>query len=148
MCVCICVLFFYCWFIRLCEKDGVRESLGSLGWTWTHCCVSHGEPARTCWTAQGTLLSVTWQPGWRGVWGRRDTCVCLAELLHCALETVTTLFIGYNPIKNTKLKKKVLYRLHQIFFSPQPWALFFSVLTGNHFCEAGVHCSYPRFYYF
>ena len=92
------------------------------------------------------LLSVTWQLDGRGVWERMDTCVCVAELLHCPLETVTTLFIGYNPIKNTKLKRKVLYRLRQIFFYPQPWALFFSVLKGNHFCEAGVHCSYPRFH--
>ena len=30
---------------------------GSLGWTWTHGCISHGEPARTCWPAQGTLLN-------------------------------------------------------------------------------------------
>jgi len=83
--------------------------------------------------------------GGRGVWERMDTCVCMAESFHSPLETVTTLFIGYNPIKNTKFKKKVLCRLHQIFFYPQPWALFFSVLTGNQFCEAGVHCSYPNF---
>ena len=83
--------------------------------------------------------------GGRGVWERMDTYVCMAESFHCPLETVTTLFIGYNPIKNTKFKKKVLCRLHQIFFYPQPWALFFSVLTGNQFCEAGVHCSYPNF---
>ena len=36
---------------------GGKGHLGSLGWTWTHCCISHGEPARTCWTAQGTLLN-------------------------------------------------------------------------------------------
>ena len=27
------------------------------------------EPARTCWTAQGTLLHVVWQPGWEGSLG-------------------------------------------------------------------------------
>ena len=27
----------------------------------------------------------------RGVWGRRDTCMCMAESLGCSLETITTL---------------------------------------------------------
>ena len=34
----------------------------------------------------------------RGVWGRMDTCICMAESLCCAPETITTLFIGYTPI--------------------------------------------------
>ena len=46
----------------------------------------------------------------RGVWGRMDTCMCMAEFLHCSLETVTTLLIGYTPIQNVfgvfKKKKK------------------------------------------
>jgi len=37
--------------------------------SWTHCCISHGEPTRTYWTAQGTLLRVMWQPGWEGSLG-------------------------------------------------------------------------------
>ena len=50
------------------------------------------------------------QPGWRGVWERRDTCICTAEPLHCSLETSTTLLIGYPPTqkvlnKNTQIKK-------------------------------------------
>ena len=43
--------------------EGGKGQLGSLGWTWTHSCISHGEPARTCWPAQGSLLNVTWQSG-------------------------------------------------------------------------------------
>ena len=31
----------------------------------------------------------------REVWGRVDTCVCMAESLCCSLETITTLLIGY-----------------------------------------------------
>ena len=31
----------------------------------------------------------------RGVWGRMDTCKCMAESLCCPPETTTTLFIGY-----------------------------------------------------
>ena len=40
----------------------------------------------------------------RGVWGRMDTCICMTESLHCP--PITTLLIGYTPIKNKKLKKK------------------------------------------
>ena len=36
--------------------------------------------------AQGTLLSVRWQPDGRGVWGRMDTCIGMAEFLCCSLK--------------------------------------------------------------
>ena len=36
-----------------------------------------------------------------GVWGRMDTCLCIAEFLCCSLETITTLFINW-PIQNKK----------------------------------------------
>ena len=42
----------------------------------------------------------------RGVWGRMDTCICMAESLHCSPETITTLLIGYTLIQNKKLKIK------------------------------------------
>ena len=31
----------------------------------------------------------------RGVWGRMDTCVCLAESLRCLPETITALLMGH-----------------------------------------------------
>ena len=31
----------------------------------------------------------------RGIWGRIDACICMAELLFCAPETIKTLLIGY-----------------------------------------------------
>ena len=34
----------------------------------------------------------------RGVWGRIDTCICMAEALCCPPETITTLLIGCTPI--------------------------------------------------
>ena len=46
------------------------------------------------------------QPGWEESWGRTDTRICVAETLHYLPETITTLLIGYTPIKNKKLKKK------------------------------------------
>ena len=47
----------------------------------------------------------------REVWGRVDTCICVAESLCCSPEIITTLLIGYTPIPNKKLKKKT--QLHQ-----------------------------------
>ena len=35
----------------------------------------------------------------RGVWGRMDTCVCMAESLCCPPKTITALLIGYTPIQ-------------------------------------------------
>ena len=40
----------------------------------------------------------------RGVWGRMDTCICVAQSLHCSPETITILLIDYTPIQNKKLK--------------------------------------------
>ena len=60
--------------------------------------------------AHGTLLSVMCHPGWEGSWGRMDTCICMAESLHCSRETITTLLIDYTPIQNKKLKKIIISR--------------------------------------
>ena len=32
--------------------------------------------------------------------GRMDTCICMAESLHCSPETITALLIGYILIQN------------------------------------------------
>ena len=40
----------------------------------------------------------------RGVWGRMDTHICMAESLCCLPETITALLISYIPIENKKLK--------------------------------------------
>ena len=37
-----------------------------------------------------------WMGG--GVWGRMDTCICMAESLRCSPETITTLLISYTPM--------------------------------------------------
>ena len=54
-----------------------------------------------------------WQPGWEGVWGRKDTCVCMSESLPHTPETVTTLLIDYMPIENKKFFKKRVASLPQ-----------------------------------
>ena len=40
----------------------------------------------------------------RGVWGRMDTCIRMAESLLCSPETTTALLIGYTPVQNEKFK--------------------------------------------
>ena len=40
----------------------------------------------------------------RGVWGRMDTCVCVAESLCCLPEIITTVLIGYTQTQNKWLK--------------------------------------------
>ena len=57
--------------------------------------VSHRELCSMCGSLDG-----------RGVWGRMDTCIWMAESLHCSPETITTLLIGYTLIQNKKLKIK------------------------------------------
>ena len=37
-----------------------------------------------------------------GVWGKIDTCICMAKSLCCSPETTTTLLISYTPIQNKK----------------------------------------------
>ena len=46
----------------------------------------------------------------RGVWGRMDTCICMAESLHHSPETITALLIGYTPIQNLKKLFKAAFR--------------------------------------
>ena len=31
----------------------------------------------------------------RGVWGRMDMCICIAESLHCSAETITMFFVNW-----------------------------------------------------
>ena len=39
----------------------------------------------------------------RGIWGRMDTCICMAESLCCPPENVKSLLIGYTPIQYKKV---------------------------------------------
>ena len=68
-----------------------REEIGRLGWTCTRCYISNGWPKgptvyhrELCSMLRGSLDG-------RAVWGRMDTCVCMAESLHCSPGTITFL---------------------------------------------------------
>ena len=43
----------------------------------------------------------------RGVCGRTNTCLHMAEFLHCSPETIQTLLIGYTPVQNVFGVKKL-----------------------------------------
>ena len=81
--------------------------------------IPHGAYACLQWITSRDLLCSTWNSApcyvaaWtgRGVWGRTDTCLCLAESLHCSPETITTLLISYTPIQNKKLKAIFFFKL-------------------------------------
>ena len=63
------------------------------------------------WILNKDLLYSTWNstqcyvPAWMGggFWGRMDTCVCMAEFLHCSPENITN-SQGYTPYKIKSLK--------------------------------------------
>ena len=46
----------------------------------------------------------------RPVWGRMNTCICMAESFCCPPDTITTLLIGYTPIKDDRIKFKIDFR--------------------------------------
>ena len=55
--------------------------------------------------AQGTLLNVRWQPGWKGCLWDKDTCTCVTESLYCPPETQNIVYQLYSKTK-LKIKKK------------------------------------------
>ena len=53
----------------------------------------------------------------RGIWGRMDTCIGMAESIHCSPETITTLLIGCTPIQNVLvLNKKKIFKVKKMNF--------------------------------
>ena len=83
--------------------------------------------------------------GGRGVWGRMDTCICMAEPLRCPPETITTVSISYTPIQKKKIKKK---RLGQIL-SYSTLIFYFIIISELkiiflYFCFLYQRLSSPR----
>ena len=87
----------------------VGRELGSLGWTYMDVWDGHSI-FKTDNTKQ--LLSSTGNSAQCGsldgteIWGRMDTCICMAEFLRSPPETITRLLIGYTPKQNKKVRKK------------------------------------------
>ena len=36
----------------------------------------------------------------RGIWGRMDPCICMAESLRCSPKAITTLLKGCSPVQS------------------------------------------------
>ena len=88
-------------------KDRGKEWSGSLGWTCTHCYIKMDNQQGSTLkhmelhsVPDGNWLSVPDSLDGRGIWGRMDTCICIAESLCCLPETIAGLVIGYIPIQN------------------------------------------------
>ena len=47
----------------------------------------------------------------RGVWGRMETRLCMAESLRCSPEAITTLLMGYTPTHTHTHKVLLLSKL-------------------------------------
>ena len=53
----------------------------------------------------------------KGVWGRMDTCICMAEFLHCSSEIITTLLTSYVCVR-AKLFQSCLTLCNPVDCSP------------------------------
>ena len=67
--------------------------------------IEESVPLTELWCSMEFWLGLYGSPDGRGVWGRMDTCICMAESLCCPPETIPALLVGYTPIQNKKLKK-------------------------------------------
>jgi len=61
----------------------------------------HKDLLHSMWNSAQRRVTA-WMGGEFG--GRMDTCMCVAQSFRCPPETVTTVFIGYTPTQNKKLK--------------------------------------------
>ena len=85
------------------RKRKGKGQLGSLGCVPNAVYKTGNQPGPTvqyrelCSVLHGSLDG-------RGVWGRMDPCMCMAESLCCSPKT--TVLIGYTPIQNNKKVQK------------------------------------------
>ena len=49
----------------------------------------------------------------RRVWGTVDKCMYMTESLRSSPEAITTLLIGYTPLRNKQLKRKTVLTIHK-----------------------------------
>ena len=89
---------------------------------------------KTYYIAQGTLLNVPCQPGWKRGLGRMEIHVHVWLSLRCSSETIT-LLIGYTPIQNKKLQKRKGWLCRS--WSPQLLQTQWMNSTNNHMSLEG-----------
>ena len=81
--------------------EGIVRGFGKVMYTLLCSKFKIDKRQRYC-IAHGTPLNVMCQPGWREVWERMDTCICMDKSLHYSHETATTLLMDYIPIQSKK----------------------------------------------
>ena len=67
--------------------------------------MTHKDPLYSTWNSCSMLCASL---DGRGVWERRDTCICMAESFCCSPETTRTVLIVYNLIQNKNFKQTKL----------------------------------------
>ena len=96
-------------------KDRGKEWSGSLGWTCTHCYIKMDNQQGSTLkhmelhsVPDGNWLSVPDSLDGRGIWGRMDTRICMAESLRCSPEIIMTLLVNrLYPITKSKVSLKI-----------------------------------------
>ena len=95
--------------------EGWGEQIGSWGWH-VHSAIFKMDSQQGPTVQQRELCSILCGSlDERGVWGRKDTSICMAESLCCSPETIPTLCVNwlYSSIKLKALKKKKKYWGHK-----------------------------------
>ena len=64
-------------------------------------CIINKDLLYSTWNSTQCYVAA-WMGG--GFAGRVDTCICMAESLHCSPEIITTLLVSYTPIQKKKFK--------------------------------------------
>ena len=72
----------------------------------------------------------------RGVWGRRDTCICMAEFPCCPPETITTLLISYPLTQSRKFKYRIHHQTTVVY-------VLRTLINIQGFQYASVCCAFP-----
>ena len=76
------------------RMDEGKGQFRSLRLTYTHCYIVNEQSTRTYFIAQGTCSMLCGSLDEKGVQGRMDTWIRMAESLHYSPETITTLLVN------------------------------------------------------
>ena len=60
-------------------KDEGKGQLGIWGWTCTHCCIKWMTNKDLLYSTKNSAQQLCGSLDGRGVWGKMDTCICVAE---------------------------------------------------------------------
>lgn len=101
-----------------------------------------------CRTQKSAQCYVLAWMGLRGVWGRMDIGICMAESLYCSPETITTLLIDYEVTQSCQMLCDPMdYTGHQfplsMEFSRQEYWCGLPFLSPGYFPDPGIKPQCP-----